>query len=201
MVAEHHNRGHPSHFLADTFRMATWGTGLAAIASGFLGDASVKGMGLLAPFNLAIGVRWRYFAKGRKDCCNYLLGLARRCFVHGNLARMWITAVQSPLGIDTSAFDGVAAKEQILAALLVLRKRERTPCVCRVEYVARFSVCHVLYIMSCFCHGRVFCSKVYYCCSATTVALRLRGSVFYLYKRRLEIRRPCRCRCRSWRSC
>eukprot|EP00903_Cladosiphon_okamuranus_P019296 g17737.t1 len=56
MVTAHHSRGFPSHFLADTFRMATWGTGLAAIASGFLGDVSVKGMGLLAPFNLAIGV-------------------------------------------------------------------------------------------------------------------------------------------------
>lgn len=57
MVTEHHSRGYPSHLMADTFRMATWGTGLAAIASGFVADASVKGMGLLAPFNLAIGVR------------------------------------------------------------------------------------------------------------------------------------------------
>lgn len=62
MVTEHHSRGYPSHFLADTFRMATWGTGLVAIASGFLGDASVKGMGDLAPFNLAIGVSWCCFA-------------------------------------------------------------------------------------------------------------------------------------------
>ena len=51
--------------------MATWGTGLVAIASGFLGDASVKGMGLLAPFNLAIGVRDCCFAEGYAQmvCC------------------------------------------------------------------------------------------------------------------------------------
>lgn len=56
MVTEHHSRGYPSHLLADTFRMATWGIGLATIVSGFAAEASVKGMGLLAPFNLAIGV-------------------------------------------------------------------------------------------------------------------------------------------------
>lgn len=56
MVTEHHSQGYPSHLLADTFRMATWGIGLATIASGFAAEASVKGMGLLGPFNLAIGV-------------------------------------------------------------------------------------------------------------------------------------------------
>jgi len=56
MVTEHHSRGYPSHLLAATFRMATWGIGLATIVSGFAAEASVKGMGLLAPFNLAIGV-------------------------------------------------------------------------------------------------------------------------------------------------
>ncbi len=57
MVTEHHSRGYPSYLLADTFRMATWGIGLVTIVSGFAAEASVKGMGLLAPFNLAIGVR------------------------------------------------------------------------------------------------------------------------------------------------
>ncbi|CAN0465831.1 unnamed protein product, partial [Ectocarpus sp. 8 AP-2014] len=58
MITEHRSRGYPSYLLADTFRMATWGIGLATIASGFLADASVRsmGMGLLGPFNIAIGV-------------------------------------------------------------------------------------------------------------------------------------------------
>ncbi|CAM9725338.1 unnamed protein product [Ectocarpus sp. 4 AP-2014] len=58
MITEHRSRGYPSYLLADTFRMATWGVGLATIASGFLADASVRsmGMGLLGPFNVAIGV-------------------------------------------------------------------------------------------------------------------------------------------------
>lgn len=57
MVTEHHSQRYPSHLLADTFRMATWGIGLATIASGFVAEASVKGMDILAPFNVAIGVR------------------------------------------------------------------------------------------------------------------------------------------------
>ncbi|CAM9988137.1 unnamed protein product [Ectocarpus sp. 6 AP-2014] len=58
MITEHRSRGYPSCLLADTFRMATWGIGLATIASGFLADYSVRsmGMGLLGPFNIAIGV-------------------------------------------------------------------------------------------------------------------------------------------------
>ncbi|CAM9182436.1 unnamed protein product, partial [Ectocarpus fasciculatus] len=58
MITEHRSRGYPSYLLADTFRIATWGIGLVTIASGFLAEASVQsmGMGLLGPFNVAIGV-------------------------------------------------------------------------------------------------------------------------------------------------
>lgn len=56
MVTEHHSRGYPSHSLADTFRMATWGIGIATIASGFVADVAVKRTGILGPFDVAIGV-------------------------------------------------------------------------------------------------------------------------------------------------
>lgn len=57
MVTEHHKREYPVHLLSDTFRMATWGVGMATIASGLMAEAAVKRMGILAPFNLAIVVR------------------------------------------------------------------------------------------------------------------------------------------------
>lgn len=57
MVTEHHIRGFPSHLVGDTFRMSMWAIGAATIASGFAADGSVKVMGLVGPFNLAIGVR------------------------------------------------------------------------------------------------------------------------------------------------
>lgn len=74
MVTEHHSRGYPSHMLADTFRMATWGAGLAAVASGFMAAASVERMGLLAPFNLAIGVRCRFAERWMSCCAVYRFG-------------------------------------------------------------------------------------------------------------------------------
>lgn len=56
MVTEHHNRGYPSHLLGDTFRVAVWAAGTVAVVSGFLAEAAVQRAGLLAPFQLAIGV-------------------------------------------------------------------------------------------------------------------------------------------------
>ena len=56
MVTEHHNRGYPSHLMGDTFRMTVWALGAVAVVSGFLAEAAVQRKGLLAPFELAIGV-------------------------------------------------------------------------------------------------------------------------------------------------
>eukprot|EP00904_Undaria_pinnatifida_P006550 jgi/Undpi1/3024/HiC_scaffold_14.g06401.m1 len=93
MVTEHHGREYPSHLLADTFRMATWGIGLATIASGFAAEASVKGMNILAPFNVAIGALESIALDGRL----LMMGLVQALF-EGSMMTwivLWVPAIQN----------------------------------------------------------------------------------------------------------